>query len=71
MGARHRASRTPGATWWQNPDARHFYFMGKDNIVFHSIIWPSMLMGYESGGEVGAGIAPLELPGRHRRDASS
>jgi methionyl-tRNA synthetase len=48
--------------WWQNPDARHFYFMGKDNIVFHSVIWPSMLMGYESGGEVGAGRAPLELP---------
>ncbi len=33
--------------WWQNPDARHYYFMGKDNIVFHSVIWPSMLMGYD------------------------
>ena len=32
--------------WWQSPDARSFYFMGKDNIVFHSVIWPSMLMGY-------------------------
>ena len=32
--------------WWQNPDARSFYFMGKDNIVFHAVIWPSMLMGY-------------------------
>ena len=32
--------------WWQNPDARSFYFMGKDNIVFHTVIWPSMLMGY-------------------------
>ena len=31
--------------WWQNPDARHYYFMGKDNIVFHSVIWPAMLMG--------------------------
>jgi methionyl-tRNA synthetase len=48
--------------WWQEPEARHAYFMGKDNIVFHSVIWPSMLMGYEAGGEVGAGIAPLELP---------
>ncbi len=48
--------------WWQNPDARHAYFMGKDNIVFHSVIWPSMLMGYGSGGEVGAGRADLELP---------
>lgn len=33
--------------WWQNPQSRHYYFMGKDNIVFHSIIWPSMLMGYD------------------------
>ena len=48
--------------WWQNPDARHSYFMGKDNIVFHSVIWPSMLLGYEQGGEVGAGQGPLQLP---------
>src|SRR6266571_7287183 len=26
--------------WWQSPDAHHAYFMGKDNIVFHTIIWP-------------------------------
>ncbi len=48
--------------WWQNPDARHYYFMGKDNIVFHTVIWPSMLMGYEQGGEYGAGKGTLELP---------
>ncbi len=47
--------------WWQNPDARHYYFMGKDNIVFHSVIWPSELLGYGKGGELGAG-RPLELP---------
>jgi methionyl-tRNA synthetase len=32
--------------WWQSSDSRSFYFMGKDNIVFHAVIWPSMLMGY-------------------------
>ncbi len=32
--------------WWQNPDARSFYFMGKDNVPFHTVIWPSILMGY-------------------------
>ncbi len=32
-------------TFWQD-DARSYYFLGKDNIVFHSIIWPAMLMGY-------------------------
>jgi methionyl-tRNA synthetase len=31
--------------FWQD-DARSFYFIGKDNIFFHTIIWPSMLMGY-------------------------
>jgi methionyl-tRNA synthetase len=35
--------------------------MGKDNIVFHSVIWPSMLLGYGKGGEYGAG-RELHLP---------
>jgi methionyl-tRNA synthetase len=48
--------------WWQNPQSRHFYFQGKDNIVFHTVIWPSMLMGYGSGGEYGAGKGELQLP---------
>ena len=48
--------------WWQKPDACHYYFMGKDNIVFHSVVWPSMLLGYGSGGEFGAGKGDLELP---------
>jgi len=33
--------------WWKNKDAKHYYFLAKDNIPFHSIIWPSMLMGYD------------------------
>ncbi len=32
--------------YWQDPDVKHYYFLGKDNIPFHSIIWPAMLMGY-------------------------
>jgi len=32
--------------WWQNPQAEHYYFIGKDNIPFHTIIWPAMLLGY-------------------------
>jgi methionyl-tRNA synthetase len=55
---------TPDAwrDWWQNPDARHYYFMGKDNVTFHTVIWPSMLLGYGSGGEVGSGRGDLVLP---------
>jgi methionyl-tRNA synthetase len=57
------ARGTPDAwrDWWQDPEARHVYFMGKDNIVFHTIIWPAELMGYGPGGELGAG-RPLTLP---------
>ncbi len=32
--------------WKDNKSAFHYYFMGKDNIPFHTIIWPAMLMGY-------------------------
>jgi methionyl-tRNA synthetase len=55
---------TPDAwrEWWQDPSSHHAYFMGKDNIVFHTIIWPSMLMGYGKGGELGGGKAELHLP---------
>ncbi len=32
--------------YWKDDSARHYYFLGKDNIPFHSIIWPAILMGY-------------------------
>ncbi len=55
---------TPDAwrEWWQSPDTEHAYFMGKDNIVFHTVIWPSTLLGYGDDGEYGAGQGDLELP---------
>ena len=31
--------------WWTSPEARDFYFIGKDNIPFHAIIWPAQLVG--------------------------
>lgn len=33
--------------WWDEPDAESYYFVGKDNIPFHAVIWPAMLMGHE------------------------
>ncbi len=33
--------------WWQDPAARTYYFIGKDNIEFHTIIWPGLLIGYD------------------------
>lgn len=32
-------------TWWTNPEAHSFYFIGKDNIFFHAAFWPAQLMG--------------------------
>ena len=31
--------------WWQDPQVRGYYFMGKDNITFHTVIWPAILLG--------------------------
>ena len=31
--------------WWYGPEARTYYFVGKDNIPFHAIIWPAELLG--------------------------
>lgn len=36
--------------WWNDPEALSYYFMGKDNIVFHSQIWPAEMIGYNGGG---------------------
>ena len=33
-------------SFWQG-EAKSYYFIGKDNIPFHTIIWPAMLMGYD------------------------
>ena len=32
--------------WWQDPSTRYVAFIGKDNIVFHTLIFPATLMGY-------------------------
>lgn len=51
--------------FWQGEDAKSYYFMGKDNIVFHSEIWPAMLDGYSGvgarGGKPGE-LGALNLP---------
>jgi len=34
-------------SFWQG-GVKSYYFIGKDNIIFHTVIWPAMLMGYDS-----------------------
>ncbi|TBL27240.1 MULTISPECIES: methionine--tRNA ligase [unclassified Micromonospora] len=59
--------------YWHQPDAdgetdddtRSYYFMGKDNIVFHSVIWPALLAGYSGEGDKGGKpgqLGRLNLP---------
>ncbi len=47
--------------WWYNPEARIYNFLGKDNVPFHTIIWPAELLGisgiYNEGDET-----PINLP---------
>ncbi|HEX6525293.1 MAG TPA: methionine--tRNA ligase [Streptosporangiaceae bacterium] len=56
-----RRSGDPDAwrAWWNAPDAEAYYFMGKDNIVFHAEIWPAMLLGYDGRGARGGEPGPL------------
>lgn len=42
--------------YWEDPETRSYYFLGKDNITFHSIIWPSILMAD------GRFILPYDIP---------
>ncbi|HMG29121.1 MAG TPA: methionine--tRNA ligase [Jiangellaceae bacterium] len=51
--------------WWCDPAASSYYFMGKDNITFHSQIWPAELLGYDGRGAHGGRpgrFGTLELP---------
>ena len=45
--------------WWLDPDALGYYFMGKDNIVFHTVIWPGILLGHNGDGDHGGVVGPM------------
>ena len=38
--------------YWQNPDTKYVAFIGKDNVVFHCIVFPAMLMAWNDGEKV-------------------
>ncbi|UCG68848.1 MAG: methionine--tRNA ligase [Thermoplasmata archaeon] len=44
--ARRRGEEEKWKDFWMDEACRHYYFLGKDNIPFHTIIWPAILMGY-------------------------
>jgi len=32
--------------FWKNPESKHYYFIAKDNVPFHTFLWPAMLLAY-------------------------
>ena len=69
--AKSRGTPDAWREWWQNGDARHFYFMGKDNIVFHAVIWPSMLLGYGDDLQLPYNVVSSEFLTMEGRKAST
>ncbi len=53
--------------WWKISDdgvkPRHLYFLGKDNIPFHTVIWPSLIMGLNHAAKGLDSQVPPTLPG--------
>jgi methionyl-tRNA synthetase len=48
--------------WWTSADAKSYYFIGKDNIPFHAVIWPGELVGAgEQFGEIFSGLEGKRL----------
>ena len=63
--ARRNGDPEAWRAWWDNPEALSYYFMGKDNITFHSQIWPAELLAYDGLGDKGGKPGPygvLQLP---------
>lgn len=51
--------------FWNDPQTSSYYFMGKDNITFHSQIWPAEMLGYQGKGSKGGvqhDLGELNLP---------
>ncbi|MEX1092156.1 MAG: methionine--tRNA ligase [Acidimicrobiia bacterium] len=57
--ARNQGTPEAWERWWTDPSAESYYIVGKDNIPFHTVIWPAMLMGY------GGLNLPTDVPANH------
>jgi methionyl-tRNA synthetase len=52
-------------SWWTNNEQsnpRHYYFLGKDNVPFHTVIWPAILMGLNHVRNGKTAKDPIDLP---------
>ncbi|WP_256838441.1 methionine--tRNA ligase [Ornithinimicrobium faecis] len=63
--ARRQGEPESWRQWWNDPEALTYYFMGKDNITFHSQIWPAEMLAHNGQGSRGGEQGPygeLNLP---------
>ncbi|MCL4508944.1 MAG: methionine--tRNA ligase [Chloroflexi bacterium] len=54
--AQNRGEPDAWKPFWESTEVRAYYFLGKDNIFFHTIMWPAVLMGY------GGLVLPYDIP---------
>ena len=67
VASNHPMGANAWEAWWKvdkdGKKPRHLYFLGKDNIPFHTVIWPALIMGLNHAN---AGLdtnTPVSLPG--------
>jgi len=61
--------------WWKDPDCRIVHFIGEDNVVFHSLMWPAMLMA-EGTFQLPASVVAncflnIQFPGKEQEKMST
>jgi len=65
--AQRHAVSTDWRKWWcvseDGVAPRHLYFLGKDNIPFHTVIWPALIMGLNHANNGLGDGDPVSLPG--------
>ena len=65
--AHHPQGEHAWKNWWNvsedGTEPRHLYFLGKDNIPFHTVIWPAILMGLNQVNNGKTAEDPTSLPG--------
>ena len=63
----HTLGKDAWKKWWcvaeDGTKPRHLYFLGKDNIPFHTVIWPALIMGLNHAKNGKTIEAPIQLPG--------
>jgi len=63
------------AQWWKDPDSKIVHFIGEDNVVFHALMWPAMLMA-EGSFELPANVPAncflnIQFPGEDQQKMST